>query len=281
MAARYVAAAIFYRGEDMCDKNHICGRSRLPFTLIELLVVIAIIAILAGLLMPALSSSRERSKSISCATNVKTLAMACLAYADDYDGHMSRVGGINGFNNGKAWIGKCGKWSSIDLAEPGLVTPYFGNNIKVKSCPSVEGELINRNSGLFHGGGIGLNLNFGSTGMWKTVKLPQVKSPASKVMLSDIMGTYRGSNICLGYKLTPYGEYMTGYNGTMGTGTPDSCFRHNGRANTGWVDGHVSTEAPAELDISGVLAFYNVGWLSVEPKRYRLTQWQEDWSADK
>ena len=258
------------------SSSHLHIFSQSAFTLIELLVVIAIIAILASLLMPALSSARERSKASSCANNVKTLSLACLQYADD-SGYMSRVGGINGFNNGKAWIGKCGKWSSIDLYEQGLVTPYFGNNIKVKSCPAVDGENINKKSGLYHGGGLGLNLNFGSTGMWPAVKTGQIKSPASKIMISDVMGTYQQKNICLGYKLTPHGTYQTGYNGTYGTGTADSCFRHNGRSSVGYVDGHVANMAPEELDISGILAFYNVGWISTDSKNYRLTKIQEDW----
>ena len=56
------------------------------FTLIELLVVIAIIAILAAILMPALSSARERGKGITCTNNQKQLALACMNYQEDFNG---------------------------------------------------------------------------------------------------------------------------------------------------------------------------------------------------
>ena len=58
------------------------------FTLIELLVVIAIIAILAGILMPALSSARERSRSATCVSNQKNVMMAIAGYAEDHTGYV-------------------------------------------------------------------------------------------------------------------------------------------------------------------------------------------------
>jgi prepilin-type N-terminal cleavage/methylation domain-containing protein len=78
---------------------------RRGFTLIELLVVIAIIAILAGMLLPALSKAKEKAKSTSCMNALRQMAIAQSVYGADFGGRFTPTFAVRGSNvERKAWF---------------------------------------------------------------------------------------------------------------------------------------------------------------------------------
>ena len=111
------------------DSNY--GQGKKGFTLIELLVVIAIIAILAAMLMPALSNAREKARQASCVNNLKQMGLALNMYSQDNDGFFPRGGGTDG----KTPHNKLRSDTGIFLGA-GLLLPYMGNNAAIFGCPS-------------------------------------------------------------------------------------------------------------------------------------------------
>ena len=222
-----------------------CTKKVIFFTLIELLVVIAIIAILASLLLPALTKAQQKAHEITCSSNMKQVLNAFHMYVNEYDGYTpfnycySSAGWSVGGKEGDLWFRTMPPYLGVDRTE---------EEADVLRCPSaprdwftyVSNKWPNVRKTMWRGG-----YSYSQPIAWtrRTYNVPSE--------LPRFCGAFPLRKIQQPTKVMAFGEcksYSTGYNGVFllpEDGGGDSGMdtlkprMHGQGSNSGYVDGHV------------------------------------------
>ena len=231
------------------------------FTLIELLVVIAIIAILAGMLLPALGRVREMGNSTSCKNSIRQIALMHIQYTDVFNGFFCPA-----HSDSAQWD------TSFDYSSPGILSEALssaGNasESKVFECPTIKSsphvQFIEGWTAPFAGYGYNELLSFANPS-WgappKPVQISKVKRPSNCLLLADSIALKMGDEDVLIPTANLY------YPSSDTGGYAD--FRHGkNTTNAAFVDGHAEERKDIKANTKGKYTD-RVGYIGTDDSMY-------------
>jgi prepilin-type N-terminal cleavage/methylation domain-containing protein/prepilin-type processing-associated H-X9-DG protein len=219
------------------------------FTLVELLVVIGILALLAALLLPALSGGKTSGHRIKCVSNLRQLAVAAQLYWDDNNSFCFRYGGV--FTNGGqlywfGWLGGGQEGQRQFEAAQGALFPYLQRR-SVELCPAFnysQAQLKLKATGASYG--YGYNLFLSGPAREPPINLSRIRRPSELVLFADAaqVNTWQSP----ASEANPMLEEWYYVDDSLDQ--PNGHFRHARKANAAFCDGHIALEkfVPGSID---------------------------------